>query len=526
MIKFKIAFSAFLILSLCLGTFQSSAQSPDWAQNIAPIFYSKCTGCHHSGGIAPFPLITYSDAQPWTSLIQADVQSGKMPPWPPDTTYNHFVHERILSQQEINSIVTWVNNGAPSGNLSLAPPPPVYNSGSFLGTPDLKLTIPLYTSVASTNDKYQCFSLPTNFPQDRFIKAIEVVPGNKQIVHHVVVFSDTVNTVVVPTIDTSCNLSSSKIISVYVPGSTPCIFPNGGNVKMGMRLTSGATIRAQIHYPKNTAGQQDSTSVNIFFYPVPTSGIREVYADFLLGNWGLAIPPDSTKTYTARYPDTTTTPVDYSLLSVFPHMHLIGKEIESYAVGPLNDTTNFVRINNWDFHWQDFYSFKNIVKLPAGSVLHSRGLYDNTASNPNNPNSPPQWVYAGEQTTDEMFLVAFQYLPYQAGDENISLDSLLNPPVAVNEIPVSTFMCYAFPNPSSQQITFQYYLEHPSHVELTIYDNLGKKIKSIREKQSGGTKQIVWNAKDENGNALASGVYFYQIEANRKISSGKIILHK
>ncbi|MBI3502882.1 MAG: T9SS type A sorting domain-containing protein [Bacteroidetes bacterium] len=522
--NFTKTISAVSILSFYLGALQSFSQSPDWAQNVAPILYNKCTSCHHSGGIAPFPLITYTDAQPWTSLIQADVQSGKMPPWVPDTTYRHYVHERVLSQQEINTIVTWVNNGVPSGNLSLAPTPPVYNNGSFLGTPDLKLTIPLYTSVASTNDKYQCFSLPTNFPQDRFIRAIEVIPGNKQIVHHVVVFEDTVNTVMIPTVDTSCNLSTTKILSVYVPGATPAIFPNGANVKMGMRLSAGATIRAQIHYPRNTAGQQDSTSVNIFFYPLNTSGIREIYADFLLGNWNLAIPPDSTKIYTARYPDTTTTPVDYSLLSVFPHMHLIGKEIESYSVGPMNDTTKFVKINNWNFHWQDFYSFKKIIKLPAGSTLHSRGLYDNTVNNPNNPNSPPQLVVAGEQTTDEMFLVAFQYLPYQSGDENISLDTLLNPPTAMSEIPTSNFSCYAFPNPTSREIAFQYYLDYPSIVKINFYDELGKKIKSLSENQSGGTRQIIWNIKDENENKLSSGVYFYKIETENKTSSGKIII--
>jgi hypothetical protein len=156
--------------------------------------------------------------------------------------------------------------------------------------------------------------------------------------------------------------------------------------------------------------------------------------------------------------------------------------------------------------------------------MYSRGIYDNTINNPNNPNSPPQWVYAGEQTSDEMFLVAFQFLPYQPGDENISLDTLLNPPVAINELPVSGFSCYAFPNPASQQITFQYYLDYPSRVKLELYDELGKKIKSISEDQAGGTRQFSWNCRDENGNRVNDGVYFYRMEVSGKISSGKIIL--
>ena len=503
-----------------------AAQTPNWAQHVAPIFYSKCTGCHHSGGIAPFPLITYSDAQPWSALIQADVQSGKMPPWPPDTTYKHYAHERILSQQQISTIVTWVNNGTPQGNPSLAPVPPVYNNGSFLGTPDLKLTIPVYASVAATNDKYQCFSLPTNFSQDLFIKAIEVVPGNKQIVHHVIVFSDTASTVTVPTIDTSCNLAASKILSIYVPGATPTIFPNGTNVKMGMRLRAGAAIKLQIHYPKSTAGMLDSTSVHIFFYPAGTNGIREIYSEFLLSDWNLAIAPDSVQSYQAHYPATGTLQANYSLLGVFPHMHLIGKEIESYGVGPLNDTTRFVKINNWDFHWQDFYNFKKIIKLSAGSTLHSRGVYDNTSNNPNNPSNPPQWVYDGEATTDEMFLVAFQFLPYQLGDENISLDTLLNPPTAVHEIPASHFFCYTFPNPSAGEVAFQYYLDRPAFVKLDLYNIFGEKIKSIYEQQPAGVNRIMWHGKDEERSVLAEGVYLYKIEADSKTTSGKIIIQK
>ena len=520
-LQHKFLFSAFLFFFQLTISF-----SQNWSQNVAPILYSKCTSCHHANGIAPFPLMTYADAQSWASFIKTDVQGGKMPPWPPDTTYRHYAHERSLTTPQINTIVSWVNGGAVQGNPSLAPTPPVYNNGSFLGKGDLELKIPAYNSVATANDKYQCFSLPTNFPQDRFIKAIEIIPGNKQIVHHVVVFADTGSTVTVPTVDTSCDLSKSKLLGVYVPGATPTIFPNGGNIKMGMRLKKGAAIKLQIHYPKGTSGLADSTAIHLFFYPVGTTGIREIYSEFLLGNWNLAIPPDSLKTYTTFYPSTGTIPTNYSLLGVFPHMHLIGKQIESYSVGPINDTTKFVRINNWDFHWQDFYNFKKIIKLPAGSKLHAKATYDNTVNNPNNPSNPPQWVYDGEQTTDEMFLVAFQYLAYQTGDENIVLDSLLNPPVAVNELTPVNFACYTFPNPFSQQITFQYYLDTPANVKLDVYDRLGRMVYSIFERQTAGTKQLKWNGKDAQDNLLVSGVYFYKMEAAGKTTSGKLVLQK
>ena len=172
------------------ATLKLNAQTPNWAENVAPILYQNCTKCHIAGGIAPFSLVGYSNAQAMASSLANSVESKRMPPWPADPKYKRYAHERILSSQEIETIKQWANNNAPSGNLSLAPADPVPQNGPQLIGANLTLKMPNYI-VNTTADEYRCFVLPTNLTQNQFATALEVVPGNRQIVHHVLVFQDT-----------------------------------------------------------------------------------------------------------------------------------------------------------------------------------------------------------------------------------------------------------------------------------------------------------------------------------------------
>ena len=164
------------------------AQTPTWAQDIAPIFYANCTSCHHKGGSGSPALVTYASALSQIDTIDYDVVNKTMPPWVPDPTYTRLAHERLLSQSDINKIHNWVIGGAPMGDTTTAPTPPVYTNGSALGTPNLSLRIPTFMVPANqTADIYQCFALPTSLPQDMYITAMEIIPGDPAIVHHVLV---------------------------------------------------------------------------------------------------------------------------------------------------------------------------------------------------------------------------------------------------------------------------------------------------------------------------------------------------
>jgi hypothetical protein len=329
----------------------------------------------------------------------------------------------------------WITNGVPLGDTSLLPPMPIFGSSSQLGAPDLELQMPTYASTATSNsDDYVCFSIPTGLLQNRRIKTIEVIPGNLQTVHHVLVSIDPFpNTSIVTTPD--CMGPQGSMIYAYAPGSLPLTYPETTNNSFGVELPANSSVSFAMHYPEGSLGQLDSTKVRFYFYPQSTV-IREISNDFLI-NEGLSgapfyLPPNQITEITGSFGPTAQ---DYSFMSIFPHMHLLGKDLECIAVTPTNDTINLVKINNWDFEWQGDYYFEKFLKIPAGSIIYAKGNYDNTVS-PSNPN--PITVQSGFNTQDEMFVFIFQFLPYETGDENIFINSGLISSNFNNEVTASS----------------------------------------------------------------------------------------
>jgi len=182
----------YIFLFLFTGgiVFSSNAQTPTYNDNVACILFTNCTPCHHNGGIAPFPLMTYGDATTAAFGVQGAVNAGTMPPWPPDPDYNRLAHERVLTQEEIDIINAWVNGGTPEGT-GTPPSPPVYNGNEVITSPDLVIEMESFTNFENNEDLYQCFVIPTGLTEDMFVSGFEVVPGNAEMVHHVLVFADT-----------------------------------------------------------------------------------------------------------------------------------------------------------------------------------------------------------------------------------------------------------------------------------------------------------------------------------------------
>lgn len=510
----------------------SNAQTiPTWADNVACILYTRCTSCHNPNGIAPVPFMTYPEAAAYALPIQNKVLNHVMPPWPPDRNFQTYAHERVLSQQEIDIIDQWVTNGAPQGNIANAPTPPVYASNAVITNPDVSVVMPTYSVPIQTNDLYRCFVMPSGTTVDKFISGIEVLPGNRNIVHHVLVYQDTTNACL--TLDSldpdpgytsfgGPGSSSADLIGAWVPGATPYFFPAG----MGTKLFNHANIIIQVHYPLGSTGQVDSTRVNLQFSSLP--GIRNVRIDPILYHYSpvltngpLFIPANTTQTFHEQYQ----VPIAITLLTAGPHMHLIGKQISTYAVTPNNDTIPFVKIDDWDFHWQGFYSFRKAMKIPALSMLHADALYDNTTNNPNNPNNPPQNVQLGEATTDEMMLVYFYWTPYLPGDENIVVDTVTsvqtfnNCTFAVTGIGESAnqqTQMMVYPNPTTPA-TNQFVIELPGQekYDITIYNSVGQAVKQLKE---------IYAYTTVDTKNLERGVYFIKASTNEKSLMKKIVL--
>lgn len=510
-----------------LAVLEANSQTT-WSENAAQVLYDNCTSCHNPNGIGPNSFLDYSSTVPYSALIKNYVENNIMPPWTADSSFQHYSGERLLTQTERDIIINWVNDGALEGNSALAPPPPVYNGEQLLaGTPDLVVQMPVYMSKATpTSDDYVCIAIPTGLATTRRVKAIEVIPGNRSIVHHCLVFADASATYVTDTVGGDCGgPSSGDLMAGYTPGATPAIFPSTSSFSAGMVLSAGSNVILAMHYPEGSYGEFDQTTVNFYFYPEPVVNFREVFAQPLIQNWTFNIAAntiDSVETSISGIP------FDYSLMSVFPHMHLLGTYIESYGIDPLNDTIPFVRIPQWDFEWQDFYFFDYMKQVPAGSTIYGKGIYDNTASNPNNPNDPPINVGAGLNTSDEMFLIYYHYMLYQSGDESINIDSLNNEYMillsTLNEDKDKPFGAKVYPNPFQNEVIIEYILTNPSFVSLYIYDLNGRIINKLaRVEQESGTQQIVWDGTNDYGESVSSGIYYYSMLIDGVQLTGKII---
>ncbi len=494
-----------------------------WSGHIASIIYTNCSNCHNPNGIAPFELMGYQDAYQNGDDILTNVVSRAMPPWPPDPSYSNLAHPRILTEQQISDIADWVNNGMPRGDSLLEPPAPVFNTAAEIVNPDLVLSAPIY-SVNTTNDDYRCFVIPSTLLTEKYLTAIEAVPGDRSVVHHVLIYSD--STSVPASLDAAdpdpgytnfggTGSSNSKLIGVWVPGQRAYYSPTG----MGIRLPAHTNIIVQIHYPGGISGKTDSTKL---FLKLTSNYQREITIDaplhhLQLDNGFLFIPANTTRTFYAHYD----VPVDISTLGVGPHMHLIGTSILSYCITPSQDTIPFIDIPHWDFHWQGIYSFPKVLKIPAGSTLYSKAVYDNTSANPENPNDPPVNVHLGESTTDEMMLVYFAFTSYQAGDENIIIDSTLTLSAApVYSSIINTPQLYdPLPNPARSNITCQYFLPKSSTVKISIVDIQGKLVK---EENSGETMKGLVTTQI-NISTLPAGIYFLTLNADGVLRTKKLV---
>jgi hypothetical protein len=519
-----------IILLACLVfTLQAFAQNPVWSTDIAPVLFNKCASCHRPNGIGPFSLLTYNDASSRAGSIANSVQNKHMPPWPPDPSFSRLAHERLLSQQEITKISQWLQAGVPQGDPNLAPPQPIFNTnGDLPGTPDLAIKIPTYTSTALSGDVYQCFVIPSGLATDKFITAFEAVPGNRPIVHHVLVYADTTgNCAQLDAATTEPGYTSfggvgegsAKLLGGWVPGTAPLTFPQG----FGVRLPKNADIVIQVHYPHGSNGQKDSTNVNFFF---STAGnMRNVSIDPVLNHAtnitpALVIPANQTKSFTEQFQVPNF--FNVSVLGIAPHMHLIGRKIDCFGVTPQGDSIKFVKINNWDFHWQGFYMLRQIKKVPGGTMLYSNAFYDNTSNNPFNPSNPPKNVIAGESTTDEMMLTYLIWTTYKTGDENIVMDTSKLAEVSIKtNYYTGQQLLMPYPNPADKELVVKYHFDNNDEASVELVDMQGKVVKELMKNE---IIKAGYTASPYDISNIPSGIYLLQLRTRERTQTEKVVI--
>ena len=522
-----------IISLLALLFITSNAISQTWSDDVAQIVYDKCTKCHHTGGVGPFPLMSYAEASPMAAAMAASISTDEMPPWPPNNDYQQYVHDRSLTASEKTTILDWITSGTPEGTPGNTPPPPVYTGASLLGNGDLEVQIPTYMSKATTSDDYVCFAVPSGLTANRTVRAIEIIPGNPAIVHHALIYVDPNGNNITDTVGGDCggpNSLTTELMMGYTPGSSPMVLPSVSPVKMGMDMQANSQILFAMHYPEGSYGEYDSTKVIFHFYPPGETGIRQVATARLLENWTFSLPPNQETAVSDIYPNAGGFLTDYSLISVFPHMHLLGKRMEVYGILPTLDTLKLIDIPKWDFEWQDFYFYKNLQKAEIGTVLHADAVFDNTASNPSNPSSPPITVGAGLNTTDEMMLAFMHYMTYLPGDENYNMDSLLNlSTVSIMEESQEEGLFTAYPNPFSHGINiYSPKLKSGDQLSVFVYEMHGKKITELISNTTLSSSELLleWDGNNSKGESVPSGMYYISVNRNGEMSNHRVVKQK
>ncbi|MCZ2341760.1 MAG: redoxin domain-containing protein [Bacteroidales bacterium] len=417
-----------------------------YSEKVLPILQQHCQGCHRPGQVGPFSLMTYRQAVNWAEDIRAYTQSREMPPWKP-VAGPAFQNERRLTAAEIHTLSQWVDAGCPEGDPRLAPPAVVYRDEWKHGTPDLILTPDAdFFLGASGQDLFRCFVLPTNLDADRYIIGYEVRPGNAQVVHHTLNFWDRTGMARQlaeqerkrkhdpNAADHGPGYSSSMGIGFipippkdrpeipaiggfggWAPGQQPVQLPAGN----GWLLPKGADLVIQTHYHRTGKPETDRLKIGLYFSKQP---IQKQWQSVTMAGIRPTLFRPAIPAGAAEHPISGSVwlRTDALVHNAMPHMHLIGKSVKITMTPPQGAKSTLVEIADWDYNWQETYWFQKPILAPAGTRFDIEAVYNNSASNPNNPFSPPKDIYFGEQTTNEMLFGFLGVTPVHAGRVRVS----------------------------------------------------------------------------------------------------------
>ncbi len=417
-----LALAAAPMLGLAQSESGSTGQHVTFDRDIAPIMFHNCADCHHAGGAGPFSLLTYQDVKEHARQIAVVTRTRFMPPWLPEPGKLKFADELRLSDQEIATIQEWVQEGAVEGAASDLPARPEFVGGWELGKPDLVLTARKpFILPASGSDQYWNFILPVPISQTRWLKSIEIKPGQKRLIHHANILVDRTQASRAREKTPGAGFGGMEIrlesetfdpdshFLFWKPGTIPYVEPDG----MALRLDKGTDLILNMHMQPSGKSEVILPSVGLYFTDRPAN----MYPMLLQieHDAALDIPP-GVKNFVVT--DSLTLPVDCDLLAIYPHAHYLGKDLLALATQPDGSSETLIHIKHWDLNWQAVYRYAKPVFLSKGTVISMKYIYDNSEDNRANPNHPPQRVVAGNRARDEMAHLWLQVLPrHDAGQD-------------------------------------------------------------------------------------------------------------
>lgn len=362
-----------------------------YAVDVAPIIQHRCQACHRPDQEAPFALLSYEDARSRATNIAEVVAERRMPPWHADPRFGHFSNDRSLTPRERATLLAWVEQGAPAGDLAHAPPPRAFPSGWTIGTPDVVFEIPRANEVPPIGViDYVIVTVPTEFTRDMWIQAAEIRPDVRSIVHHIIV------QILEP--GASPQVQGDHL-ATYVPGDAPIVYSPG----IAKMIPAGSKLKFGIHYTPDGIARTDRSKIGLVFAKTPVQYRAYTRA---VENAHFAIPP-----HAGAHPvaSTFTTQTAIRLFSFSPHMHVRGKDFRYTATYPDGRSEILLSVPAYDFGWQSAYVLNEPKAIPAGTRIDCLAHFDNSTANPANPN-PSQQVEWGEQSFQEMMIGYFDYV--------------------------------------------------------------------------------------------------------------------
>ncbi|MEM7304419.1 MAG: redoxin family protein [Pseudomonadota bacterium] len=393
---------------------QTKPSDITYTKDVAQILNSNCVECHREGEVAPFTLQTYEDAKRWSAMISLVTEQGIMPPWNAEHGFGQFKDERVLSEYQINILKRWAENGTPRGETINKPISPKFTASQWkLGKPDkiIKTTEP-YSLPASGEDQYRYFVIPGEFTQDKVLRGIEFHPGDPSVVHHALVYMDyTGRALKADLADPEPGFSlfgtrnfintDAYPLAGWSPGREPFYLNDG----LGMWLPKGGDVVIEVHYHLSGKVTQDQSEIGFYFadkYP------KQWVDGFVIGTQKISIPPNAPNYQRHFYMNV---PSDLEILEITPHMHYLGKSVLAQATLPDGQIIPLIKINDWDFRWQNTYTYRQPVSIPKGSRIDAWYTYNNSLDNPANPNVTASTIRWGPQSNNEMAQLWFTVVP-------------------------------------------------------------------------------------------------------------------
>lgn len=393
-----------------------------FAKDVAPILQNNCQQCHRPGDIGPMSLMTYEDVRPWAKSIKEAVASRAMPPWDANPEIGHWANDASLSQEEIATVVAWVDQGARPGDPADLPEPKTFGvEGWRLGEPDMVLRPETpYKVGADVIDEYRCFIIPTGLTEDAWMVGQEQQVNNPAIVHHIMSYIDKDHRfrekdAADPGPGFACGMSGGAELGLqnlfggWAPGNAPGFYEPG----VARLIPAGADIVYQVHY-HNTTGmdQLDQSGMGVHLARGPVQKRAQI---MLSGAFKLNIPAGEAH---AEHSGWWRTPKDITITGLMPHMHYIGKSMKATAIYPDGRREPLLDVPNYDFNWQITYEPVEAIKLPKGTSIEMVSVHDNSAANPFNPYNPPIDMAWGEATNEEM---AHVWILFTYDDEELNI---------------------------------------------------------------------------------------------------------